>query len=117
MPPWRAFLAAANHNFPLRPTGCATFLTPKLAGVVALVVTPQPRASFVTIWTSTTFTTPSPFKSASGGVTPKDSLMTACTSATFPVGLYPLSVSIDGVQSPLTLNASNQFTPQVQVSA
>jgi hypothetical protein len=37
--------------------------------------------------------------------------------AAFPVGLYPLSVSIDGVQSPLTLNASNQFTPQVQVSA
>jgi hypothetical protein len=38
-------------------------------------------------------------------------------SATFPTGLYPLSVSIDGAQSPLTLNAANQFTPQVQVSA
>jgi hypothetical protein len=36
---------------------------------------------------------------------------------TIPVGLYPLSVSIDGAQSPLSLNASNQFTPQVQVSA
>ncbi len=37
--------------------------------------------------------------------------------AAIPVGLYPLSVSIDGAQSPLTLNTSNQFTPQVQVSA
>jgi hypothetical protein len=37
--------------------------------------------------------------------------------STIPVGLYPLSVSIDGAQSALTLNASNQFTPQVQVSA
>jgi Pvc16 N-terminal domain/IPT/TIG domain len=45
------------------------------------------------------------------------------TTLTFPIpatlatGLFPLRVEIDGAQSPLTLNASNQFTPQVQVSA
>jgi hypothetical protein len=37
--------------------------------------------------------------------------------ATFPVGLFPLRVEIDGAQSQLTLDASQQFTPQVQVSA
>jgi hypothetical protein len=36
---------------------------------------------------------------------------------TFPAGLFPLRVEIDGAQSPLTLDASQQFTPQVQVSA
>jgi Pvc16 N-terminal domain/IPT/TIG domain len=45
------------------------------------------------------------------------------TTLTFPIpatlatGLFPLRVEIDGAQSPLTLNASLQFTPQVQVSA
>jgi hypothetical protein len=37
--------------------------------------------------------------------------------ATLSVGLYPLSVSIDGAQSPLAVNAAGQFTPQVQVGA
>jgi len=36
--------------------------------------------------------------------------------ANFPTGLFPLRIEIDGVQSALTLTASNQFTPQVQVS-
>jgi hypothetical protein len=36
--------------------------------------------------------------------------------ASFPTGLFPLRIEVDGVQSALTLNASNQFTPQVQVS-
>ncbi len=36
-------------------------------------------------------------------------------AATFATGLFPLRIEIDGAQSPLTLNASNQFTPQVQV--
>jgi hypothetical protein len=36
--------------------------------------------------------------------------------ATFAKGLFPLRIEIDGAQSPLTLNASNQFTPQMQVN-
>jgi len=37
--------------------------------------------------------------------------------ATFPTGLFPLRVEIDGAQSQLTIDATQQFTPQVQVSA
>lgn len=36
--------------------------------------------------------------------------------ATFGTGLFPLRLEVDGAQSPLTLNASNQFVPQVQVN-
>jgi hypothetical protein len=37
--------------------------------------------------------------------------------ATVATGLFPLRIEIDGAQSALTLNAGNQFTPQVQVNA
>jgi len=37
--------------------------------------------------------------------------------ATFPVGTYPLSVSIDGARSPLSPLGGGGFGPQVQVSA
>ncbi len=36
--------------------------------------------------------------------------------AAFPTGAFPLRLDIDGVQSPLTLDMSNHFVPQVQVT-
>jgi hypothetical protein len=45
------------------------------------------------------------------------STLTFPIPATFATGLFPIRLEIDGAQSALTLNASNQFTPQVQVNA
>jgi hypothetical protein len=42
--------------------------------------------------------------------------LTFVIPATLSTGLFPLRIEIDGAQSPLTLDSSNQFTPQVQVS-
>src|ERR1039458_969271 len=43
---------------------------------------PNPRAALISIWTSTTLSTPSLFRSLFGGFTPRASLTTVCTSET-----------------------------------
>src|ERR1039458_8501444 len=63
-----------------------------------IAVQPKPRAALITIWTSTTLTTPSPFKSLTAGIIPRASLIMSCTSATL-VTPSPLMLHFEASRS------------------